>query len=162
VGYGVVPRALVGPLCDRKGNEDFGSANFNQHLMATVIEQGLYDTHLAQVRAAYRAKRDCMLRAIERRFQNFKDVHWVEPHGGLYVWMTLPDSVSTGFESPLFARASQVDKVMYVPGELCYSGPLEQRPRNQMRLSFGVQSAEGIEQGIERLAKAVGAVLTGS
>src|SRR5262249_38513920 len=34
VGFGVVPRVLVPPLCDRKGNEDFGSANFNQHLLA--------------------------------------------------------------------------------------------------------------------------------
>ena len=162
VGYGVVPRALVGPLCDRKGNEDFGSANFNQHLVAAVIEQQLYDPHVAQVRESYRAKRDCMLRAIERSFQNLTGVRWVQPHGGLYVWMTLPDAVPTGFDSPLFERASRVDKVMYVPGELCYAGPPNDRPRNQMRLSFGVQSLEGIERGIERLANAVGTVVAGS
>ncbi len=155
VGYGVVPRALVGPLCDRKGNEDFGSANFNQHLMADVIEQGLYDQHVAEVRAAYRTKRDCMLRAIDRYFEDLPGVHWVHPHGGLYVWMTLPESIPTGFNSALFHRASQIEKVMYVPGELCHAGPLETRPRHQMRLSFGVQTPVGIEQGIERLANAV-------
>lgn len=155
VGFGVVPRELVGPLCDRKGNEDFGSANFNQHLVATVIENGLYNFHVREVCSAYRAKRDCMLAAIDRCFRDMPGVHWVRPHGGLYVWMTLPESIPTGFDSELFARASRVDQVMYVPGELCYAGPLSTRPRNQMRLSFGVQDAAGIEEGIARLANAV-------
>jgi 2-aminoadipate transaminase len=35
VGFGIVPRELVGPICDRKGNEDFGSANFNQRLIGS-------------------------------------------------------------------------------------------------------------------------------
>lgn len=162
VGFGVVPRALVGPICDRKGNEDFGSANLNQHLIASVMEQGLYDTHVEEVRTAYRRKRDCMLLAIDESFRDLPGVSWVRPHGGLYVWMTLPESIETGFDSPLFTRASRVDQVMYVPGELCYPGPLSARPRNQMRLRFGVQTETGIESGIARLASAVRAVLAGS
>jgi len=159
VGYGVLPKGLVAPLCDRKGNEDFGSANFNQHLLATLFEQGLYQPHVAMLRATYRAKRDGMLAAIDRHFAGIDGVRWVRPHGGLYVWMTLPPHVATGFDSPLFRRATTVEKVMYVPGELCYAGPPEQRRNNQMRLSFGAQSPAGIEQGIERLARAVRAVL---
>ncbi|MCA9065230.1 MAG: hypothetical protein KDA96_19310, partial [Planctomycetaceae bacterium] len=80
---------------------------------------------------------------------------WVHPSGGLYVWMTLPDTIPTGFDSPLFHRATQVEKVMYVPGELSYPSTWADRPRNQMRLSFGVQSAEGIREGMRRLAAAV-------
>jgi DNA-binding transcriptional MocR family regulator len=44
---------------------------------------------------------------------------------------------------------------MYVPGELFYAGPLESRPRSQMRLSYGVLDEVGIEEGIRRLAQAV-------
>jgi 2-aminoadipate transaminase len=161
VGFCDVPRALVGPICDRKGNEDFGSAKLNQHLVASVMEQGLYDTHVEEVRTAYRRKRDCMLLAIDESFRDLPGVSWVRPHGGLYVWMTLPESIETGFDSPLFTRASRVDQVMYVPGELCYPGPLSARPRNQMRLSFGVQTEAGIESGSARLASAVRAVLVG-
>jgi 2-aminoadipate transaminase len=47
---------------------------------------------------------------------------------------------------------------MYVPGELCYAGPMRSRPRNQMRLSYGVQSPAGIREGIARLAQAVRSV----
>ena len=158
VGFGVVPRELVGPLCDRKGNEDFGSANFNQHLLATVFEQGLYAEHARSLRETYRAKRDAMLKAADRYFGNMTGVDWVHPQGGLYVWMTLPTAVTTGFESRLFERAAKVEQVMYVPGEVCYAGPPHLRPRNQMRLSFGAQTLAAIDEGMRRLARAVAAV----
>jgi DNA-binding transcriptional MocR family regulator len=73
--------------------------------------------------------------------------------------MTLPESIATGFDSPLFRIAVREEQVMYVPGELCYSGPLADRKRNQMRLSYGVQDLAGIEEGIRRLANAVRRVL---
>ncbi|MFG0335826.1 MAG: PLP-dependent aminotransferase family protein [Maioricimonas sp. JB049] len=158
IGFGVLPRDLVKPLCDRKGNEDFGSANFNQHILATVLESGLYDSHVEQVCAAYRIKRDAMLAAADRWFADLPGVSWVHPHGGLYVWMSLPPRVQTGFESELFGRAV-AEGVMYVPGELCYASPLAERPRNEMRLSYGVQPPEGIEEGMRRLSVAVGAML---
>jgi 2-aminoadipate transaminase len=155
VGYGVVPRDLVSPICDRKGNEDFGSANLNQHLLATVMEQGLYEPHVASLRETYRAKRDAMLAAADRHFGNLTGVRWVRPHGGLYVWMALPETIDTGFESRLFRHAVEVERVMYVPGDVCYAGPPADRPRHEMRLSFGTQTAEGIDEGMRRLARAV-------
>lgn len=159
IGFGVVPHDLVQPLCDRKGNEDFGSANLNQHLLATVLENGSYDEHVRQVCVAYRAKRDAMLAAAGEHFSSIDGAHWVHPHGGLYVWMSLPEQVETGFRSPLFDEAVKRQKVMYVPGELSYGGPYADRPRHQMRLSYGVQTPEGIHEGMSRLARAVKNVL---
>jgi 2-aminoadipate transaminase len=158
VGYGIVPRDLIAPLCDRKGNEDFGSANFNQHLLATVFERELYYDHVAVACEAYRAKRDAMLAAAELYFGGISGANWVRPHGGLYVWMTLADSIDTRIDSPLFRHAVGVENVMYVPGDVCYAGPIEGRPRNQMRLSFGTQTLAGIDDGMRRLARAVRAV----
>ncbi|MCA9025800.1 MAG: PLP-dependent aminotransferase family protein [Planctomycetaceae bacterium] len=159
IGFGVVPQELVVPLCDRKGNEDFGSANFNQHLLSRVLESGLYESHVEEVCLAYRRKRDAMLEAADREFSDMEGVSWVHPHGGLYVWMSLPKRLETGFRSELFQAATKQHGVMYVPGELCYAGPLSERPRHQMRLSFGVQSPEGIADGMRRLASAVRAQL---
>lgn len=159
VGFAVVPSDLVQPICDRKGNEDFGSANFNQHILATVLAEGLYDEHVAQLRESYRAKRDCMLEAADHHFKDLAGVTWVHPHGGLYVWMTLPPNIDTGFDGPLFERATKVDRVMYVPGDLCFAGPPEERPRHHLRLSFGVQTPEGIRLGMQRLANAIRFVL---
>lgn len=159
VGFGVVPHALVTPMSDRKGNEDFGSANFNQHVLATVLKSGLFDSHLEIVRESYRRKRDTMLAACDEHFAGIEGVEWVRPHGGLYVWMSLPERIATGFDSPLFRRAVERERVMYVPGEICYAGPLEERPTHQMRLSYGVQSLEGLTEGIRRLASAVRALV---
>jgi len=159
VGFGVFPRELIGPLSDRKGNEDFGSANLNQHLLATVIEKGLYDEHVSKLCHSYRDKRDCMLKAAEEHFSSIPGVHWVHPHGGLYVWMSLPESVDTGFDSQLFQQATKKEKVMYVPGDVCFAGEETQKPRNHMRLSFGVENRAGIEMGMKRLAAAVRAIL---
>jgi 2-aminoadipate transaminase len=155
VGYSLLPRDLVGPVCDRKGNDDFGSAHFNQHLLATVFELGLYDSHAAKVRATYRVKRDAMLRAAGRYFSRLPGVRWVHPHGGLYVWMTLPDRIDTSFRGRLFREAVETEEVMYVPGDLCHAGPPESRPNHEMRLSFGVQDETGIDLGMQRLARAV-------
>jgi 2-aminoadipate transaminase len=153
VGFGVVPEELIGPICDRKGNEDFGSANFNQHLIATVLEEGLYENHVYDLCVSYRIKRDSMLKAADEYFSDISGVHWIHPHGGLYVWMTLSDGVETGFESELFSHAVKKAGVMYVPGELCYPG--ETQNRNHMRLSFGVETPQNIELGMQRLSQAV-------
>ncbi len=158
-GYGLLPKPLVRPIADRKGNEDFGSSNFVQHLIATVLERGLYEPHVEQVRASYRVKRDRMLAAAEKYFSDLPGVSWVRPEGGLYVWMTLPEQIQTGLDSQFFDRAVKVDGVMYVPGELCYGGTPTQRRRNQMRLSFGVESPDQIEEGMRRLSNAVRATL---
>ncbi len=159
VGFALMPRELRDAVNDLKGNQDFGSANFNQHLLAELLASGRFATHAEEVRAAYRIKRDAMLSAADEFFSDLPGVSWVHPHGGLYVWMSLPPQVATGFDSTLFCRAVDVEQVMYVPGELCFGGPREQRERNHMRLSFGVQSPDGIREGMRRLSRAVRAVL---
>ncbi len=155
VGFGLMPRELRESVNDLKGNQDFGSANFNQHLLAELLASGRFETHAEEVRAAYRIKRDAMLAAADEFVADLPGVSWVHPHGGLYVWMSLPPHVATGFDSPLFRRAVDLEQVMYVPGELCFGGPLEQRQRNHMRLSFGVLSPDRIREGMQRLSRAV-------
>ena len=124
-----------------------------------MFEQGRYAAHVEKVCASYRVKRDSMLAAADRYFGDIPGVRWVRPHGGLYVWMALPEHVETGFDSRLFQQAAKTEEVMYVPGELCYAGSEAQRLKNRMRLSFGVQTPAGIEEGIKRLARAVRSVL---
>lgn len=155
VGYGVLPTELVGPVCDLKGNLDFGSANLNQHLLANVLASNRYVPHVDQVRAAYRTKRDAMLAALEREFNGVPGVTWLRPEGGLYVWLSLPDGIESGFASRMFHLAAKTHRVMYVPGELCYPSGSHCQKKSQMRLSFGVQDVSGIAEGIKRLAAAV-------
>lgn len=155
VGYGVVPQGLMGPLCDRKGNEDFGSAHFSQHMLSRALESGVYTHHVERVRQNYTRKRDAMLHAADSYFRDVPGVSWVRPDGGLYVWMSLPPHIVTSFDNPLFLHATRHEKVMYVPGDLCYTGPFSERPRHQMRLSFGVLDPERIDRAMYQLSRAV-------
>ncbi|MEZ6133202.1 MAG: PLP-dependent aminotransferase family protein [Planctomycetaceae bacterium] len=159
VGFGVLPQELVKPFLDLKGNEDFGSTHLSQNIMASVLESGEYRTHVTMLQNSYRLKRDAMLTAAEKWFADIDGVTWLRPNGGLYVWMTLPSHIETGFGSKLFRQATEVNKVMYVPGELSYPSTWAQRPKNQMRLSFGVLDSAGIYEGMRRLAAAVRAVM---
>jgi len=158
VGWGILPPKMVEPVLAQKANIDFGSPNFNQILMATVLEEGLFDEHVETVRQGYREKLDAMLTAADRHLAPLDDVQWLAPGGGLYVWLRLPEHVDTGLDGPLFDRA--VDEgVLYVPGVYCYPTEGEQPANNTLRLSFGIQSCESIQQGIEALARAIRKVL---
>jgi len=154
VGWGILPRDLVAPVLAQKGHFDFGSANFNQTVMAQVFAQGSFDTHVERLRDCYRKKLQAALDGAEEFLAPIDGVKWVRPGGGLYVWLTLPEAIDTGLDGPLFDRAVE-EGVLYVPGEVCY--PREGAPiaRNRIRLSFGIQSCESIRQGIEALARAI-------
>jgi DNA-binding transcriptional MocR family regulator len=45
--------------------------------------------------------------------------------------------------------------MLYVPGRFCYPVEGVRATDNQMRLSFGVQAPERIEQGIAALGRAI-------
>jgi len=160
VGWGMLPRELVGPVCEMKGNYDFGSPNFAQHLMNQVLEMDLYDPHILRLRHGYREKLQAMLEAADEHLSRLSGVRWLRPSGGLYVWLTLPESVDAGSRGKLLQKAMDAG-VLYVPGEYCFAGEGVPAQRNTIRLSFGVQPAGRIRAGIRALGKAIEEVLDG-
>jgi len=154
VGWGVLPRDLVEPVLSQKGNIDFGSPNFNQYLIWTLLEQSLFDDHVETVREGYRRKIAAMLEAAGEHLAPIDGVKWIRPTGGLYVWLEVPSSVDTGLSGPLFARAVR-EGVLYVPGVYCYPGESRVIPKNMIRLSFGVPCCEDIRRGVAALARAL-------
>jgi 2-aminoadipate transaminase len=141
----------------QKGNIDFGSPNFNQVLMATVLELGLFDPHIERLRQQYRAKIDALLAAADEFLTPLGGVQWVRPRGGLYLWLRLPEAIDTGLSGSLFSRAV-AEGVLYVPGDSCYPEP-DGAPRNMLRLSFGSPSCATIRRGVEALGRAIRLVL---
>ncbi|MER3416890.1 MAG: PLP-dependent aminotransferase family protein [Gemmataceae bacterium] len=158
-GYAFVPRDLREPLLRLKGNHDFGSNNFTQHVVHRLVKSGAYDRHVAVLREVYRRKRDALCNALEQALEPGWRVRWARPAGGLYVWLRLPEWVETGPGSPL-ARAAWDEGVLYVPGQFCYL-PEESKtvPRHEIRLSFGVGTPADLREGVMRLARACKKVL---
>ncbi len=153
-GYGLLPRELVGPLLRLKGNHDFGSNNFTQHLLSRMLASGAYDRHVRRLCEVYRGKRDVLLGALAEDFRDQAGLRWTHPAGGLYVWVTFPPGVETGPGSRLM-EAALAEGVLYVPGQFCYlNGENGPAPRNGARLSFGVAPPEQLREAIRRLARA--------
>lgn len=160
VGWGILPRQLIGPVNEQKGNVDFGSPNFNQYLMTQILERGLWQPHLERIRGGYRQKLAAALAAAEEHLGPLPGVQWIRPTGGLYLWVRLPPGLDAGMSGPLFAAAVR-HGVLYVPGEYCYPAAGEPVCRNTLRLSFGVQSCAKVREGVEMLARAIAAVSSG-
>jgi len=155
IGYGVLPKGLIDPILRLKGNHDFGSANFNQQLLERALASGDYDRHVARLRELYGKKRDVFVAALQRHLAPVQaKVRWTHPNGGLFVWMTVPEEVDTGFEGPLFPRCLQ-EGVLYVPGEYAFAPEPGPVPRNHLRLTFGVPSEPELEEGARRLGAAL-------
>jgi 2-aminoadipate transaminase len=157
LGYTVMPKALLDPVLHQKGNHDFGSANICQQIALEAMRDGSYTKHLELLKTQYRKKRDLMLASLSRHMP--RTIHWTHPHGGLYIWLTLPSSVDTARDSRMF-RESLNHHVLYVPGDYCFQ-PDEtgQIPRNHLRLSFGQVAIEKIDEGIRRLASVIESLL---
>src|SRR5437763_1708596 len=152
-GFAILPRDVVAPLLHLKGSHDFGSTNLAQYIIDRLMETGMYARHVGRLRAVYREKRDLMLRALEREFTDFPGARWTVPAGGLYVWLTL-DGVDTGPGGPLVPAALEAG-VLYVPGEFGHVPDEAGRvPRDEIRLCFGVATADQIPEGIRRLREA--------
>jgi 2-aminoadipate transaminase len=153
LGYTVMPQALLEAVLNQKGNHDFGSANLCQQIALEAMRDGSYSMHLDLLKIEYRKKRDLMLASLSRHMP--KSVYWTHPHGGLYIWLTLPASIDTARDSRMFTESLN-HHVLYVPGDYCFQPDhAGQIPRNHLRLSFGQVSIDKIDQGIGRLASVI-------
>jgi 2-aminoadipate transaminase len=155
LGYTAMPDDLMHAVIQQKGNHDFGTANLCQHIALETLTDGSYYEHVKVLQEAYRAKRDLILAALDRRLGDVPGVTWTHPHGGLYTWLTLPPEADTSRGGAMF-RACVDAGVLYVPGDYCFQpDDTGHVPTNHVRLSFGQVAAEQIEPGIERLASVI-------
>jgi len=154
VGWGLLPPCLVEPVCNRKGNIDFGSPNFAQHLVDRVIRRGGYGPQVSRLKTTYSEKLQATLAAADQFLRGIPGVSWEAPCGGLYLWLQLPPGLDAGTKGPLFDLAIE-EGVLYVPGEYCFAPEGEPVRRNTIRLSFGVPTVERIAEGVAALGRAL-------
>ena len=157
IGYGLLPEPLLTAALRVKGNHDFGTTNLLQQLITQALTSGAYEKHVQQLRKRYAKKASAMVAAIQRHIP--EGVKWTQPTGGLYVWVRMPARVKTALNSKLF-KAALRQKMIYVPGNLCYADdPTRRKPNREMRLSFGSASIKNVEEGIARLGRALRRVM---
>jgi 2-aminoadipate transaminase len=153
LGYLFAPRALHAKLLQAKQAADLHTPGFNQRVVHAVLETGLLPGHLAQLRQRYRAQRDAMAEALRTQLPGpqagpAQAVHWQQPAGGMFFWLTLPEGLDAAALLPAAVEAG----VAFVPGASFFAG--EARP-NTLRLSFVTVSPAQIAVGVAALARVI-------
>lgn len=125
-----------------KEASDLHTNIFSQYLIWDYLEHNDLDVHIAKIRTLYQRQAQAMMDAMDKYFP--PTIQYTRPHGGMFLWVTLPDGVSA---MSLFPRALE-KKVAFVPGDPFYIG-IENA--NTMRLNYTNADCETIEEGIRRL-----------
>jgi len=141
------PEKVVDVITRAKQATDLHTATFTQLLAVEALASGFLDEHLGKLRRHYRGQRDLMLGALEANVP--PGVSWTRPHGGMFLWVTLPEDVNA---TRLLQRAVE-QEVAFVPGEAFFAAG---GGENFLRLSYSVATADEIHQGIARLAGVIG------
>jgi 2-aminoadipate transaminase len=144
IGWLCAHRALMDKLVVAKQASDLHTSYLGQCVLAQYLRDNDLDAHVRTIRSAYRRQRDLMVEMIEAHCP--PDVSITRPEGGMFLWMTLAERMSS---LDLFRRALEA-KVAFVPGAPFY---INGNGDSALRLNYSNCSEDQIDEGIRRLAK---------
>jgi GntR family transcriptional regulator/MocR family aminotransferase len=147
VGFLVAEGPIYQRLVDFKRVNDLATSTLIQRALEVYVTVGRYQSYLRRSCQLFRKRRDVMLSAIERYLP--KEIDLDPPQGGLFIWLQLPEHLSSETLLPL-AWEEGMD---FSPGGGFFSDGLE--GRNWLRLNFVAQAPDQIEEGIQRLGRAM-------
>ena len=142
VGYLVADWPVLSQILPLK--TDAGSGALEQ-LVLGEYAAAQFDTHIADLRRALKAKCDAMVAALEEQFGAAAEFR--VPAGGIVVWVNLPPAVDTS----RLAEVARAEGVAIDPGAAWTADPAT--GRHSMRLCFAYPSLAAIGDGIARLAE---------
>ena len=142
-GFVSAPAPIIQKMIVCKQVSDVHSniwAQVVSHRFMTTVDR---EAHFSKLRDIYRKKCDLMCSYIENGFS--KDISYIKPQGGLFIWCTLPDSCDM---NAFCTKAVKDYKVAIVPGNsfsirqdevsksfrLNYSTPSEEQIKTAMKV----------------------------
>ena len=146
IGWIVAPEYIYEKLLIAKQASDLHTNALGQRIDHQFLLDNDLDAHIKKICQTYSIRRDAMISAIHDHFPN--DIQCTEPEGGMFVWVTLPEDISS---MTLFEKAIQ-QSVAFVPGHPFY---INAKSTNTLRLNFSCMDVETIEIGVKRLANAL-------
>ena len=156
----VAPAMRLGWICAKgeimenliiaKQAADLHTNYYSQRVVHQFLIDNNLENHIKKIKELYKGQRDCMVSMIERYFP--EEIKSTKPEGGMFLWITLPEGVSS---LDLFNLAAK-ENVAFVPGNPFY---FNAKDTNTLRLNYTNSNEEMIEEGIKRLAKAIRAII---
>jgi len=146
LGWAVANPDMLERLTLLKLAADTQNSTLNMAATSEYLSSFDIDAHLERALPVYRHKRDLMLATMADTFPD--DVHFTNPDGGLFVWLTFPEDLdATAFMADTLLPEA---KVAFVPGATFF--PIDQQP-NYARLSFSGVPDDRLVHGISALGR---------
>jgi 2-aminoadipate transaminase len=128
--------------------QDLGVSQWTARMMAEYVRSGLLDSHIDDIKAVYRRKRDLAVAAVRDNCGSL--VTFRVPDGGFYLWLRLSNEVD--WES--VQRQAELKGVYLRPGEK-FAGAGASDGNRYLRLAFSHASESQLVRGIETLGSAI-------
>jgi len=146
VGWIIANPLVLDRIVMAKQTADLCTSAFMQKILAGYIQKGLLEKNLPATIALYRERRDHMLSCLKKHMPD--GVKWTEPHGGLFLFVTLP----RGLDAGEILRKAIENNVAFVDGATFFCND---SGHNTMRINFSYSTHEEIDRGIERLSSVI-------
>lgn len=146
LGWLRAPAALRRAAVVAKQAADLHTSTVDQLAAAHYLATADLDAHIATVRAAYRARRDALQRALSRTLP--ADCDWNLPEGGMFVWARLPEN----HDATDLLKTAVTHGVAFVPGAPFHATTPDPRT---LRLAFTTHTPTEITEGVARLGRAL-------
>lgn len=148
IGYVLAPRPLREHMVLIKQSRDLHTDALAQCLVAEFCRAFDLDAHIGRLRRAYGERRDVMLTALAEHMP--AGVSWTRPGGGMFLWVSLPESVDAVDLLPAAVEAG----VSFVPGT-AFHADADGSGRHALRLNFTSSSVGEIRTGVGILGRLV-------
>lgn len=150
LGWIVAPVAVQPKLLVLRESLDLESSQLLQRTVTEFLDRGYLSAHLARLNATNLERRNALLAALDRELGSVAE--WSAPDGGLFVWLTLPQTINT---TELFETAIQ-HKIAFIPGtHFC----TPHGHTNTLRLNYSNTTPANIHEGLHRLGQVIHAQL---
>ena len=152
VGFLVAEGPVFDGLVRFKRASDLATSSLVQRALEAYVTVGRYQAHLRRSCQEFRRRRDAMAAAVMHYLP--AGTHFDLPQGGLFLWVRLPNGISSDELLPTACEQG----VNFAPGSAFFPDP--STGRDWLRLNFAAQPPHEIEDGIERLGRAIRAQAT--
>lgn len=151
LGWLCAPQPIAEKLIVAKQASDLHSNCLCQRILYEYLIANDIDRHITTIATEYQRGRDTMAAAIREYFP--PEVKATDPEGGMFLWITLPKSLSA---LELFDEAIK-EKVAFVPGTPFF---VDGGGAHNLRLNFSNADPDKIQEGIARLGRIMKKLLT--
>ena len=143
LGWLVAPLDIMEHLVIAKQASDLHSNYLSQRIAYQYLHQQNIDDHIRKICRVYKTQCHLMIDLIKEKFP--ESVDYTVPEGGMFIWVTLPDGISS---TKVFEQALRVG-VAVLPGTPFYT---DGGGENTIRLNLSNSTEQKISTGMERFA----------